>query len=217
MTNHGTKVRFSTSRSLPIPTPTLRSPPPHPQFSRQLTVPPSTQNTTDPEGRKHPISEGAGAVASDSLAAESVRAGGGFASNRDAAPLGVKGGNSTLANTDTRSAVKLEAARDKASRRDEGLDERVKYPEGAGGQGGFRGRIRSWGMRVDRRRGGKLRREMMRRGARGRAAVGEGVRVLVVMVMMLQRRLGRIYIRAIRRPRTSMPVMRRAGSRRGRT
>jgi len=68
-----------------------------------------------------------------------VRAGGDFASNRDAAPLGVKGGNSTLANTDTSSAVKLDAAPDKASRRDEGLDERVKYPEGAGGQGGFSG------------------------------------------------------------------------------
>lgn len=68
-----------------------------------------------------------------------MRAGGDFASNRDAAPLGVKGGNSTLANTDTSGAVKLDAAPDKASRRDEGLDERVKYPEGAGGQGAFSG------------------------------------------------------------------------------
>lgn len=78
-------------------------------------------------------------MASDSLAAESVRAGGDFASNRDAAPMGVKGANSTLANTDTSGAVTLEAAPDRPSRGEEGLDERVKYPEGAGGQGGGHG------------------------------------------------------------------------------
>lgn len=78
-------------------------------------------------------------MASDSLAAESVRAGGDFASNRDAAPMGVKGANSTLANTDTSGAVTLEAAPDRPSRGDEGLDERVKYPEGTGGQGGGKG------------------------------------------------------------------------------
>jgi len=84
-----------------------------------------------------------------------VRAGGGFASNRDAAPLGVKGGNSTLANTDTSSAVKLDAAPNKASRRDEGLDERVKYPEGAGGQGEFSGTHSKLGYAGGPKEGGK--------------------------------------------------------------
>ena len=47
--------------------------------------------------------------------------------------MGVKGSNSTLANTDTSGAVKLDAAPDAASRDDQGG--KVKYPEGAGGQG----------------------------------------------------------------------------------
>jgi len=83
-------------------------------------------------------------VTSDSLAAENVRAGGGFSENRDAAPMSVKGSNSTLANTDTSSAVKLDPAPDAESRQaTEDWQEAsrlkgaagLKYPEGMGGQG----------------------------------------------------------------------------------
>ena len=85
--------------------------------------------------------EGAGAVAKDSLAAESARAGGAFASNRDSEPLSVEGNKSTLNNTDTSAAETLAPAENKIQRDDvwneTGRDE--KYPEGAGGQGNFPG------------------------------------------------------------------------------
>lgn len=74
------------------------------------------QVSTDPAGRKDPILEGAGPVTSDSLAAESIREGGGFSANRDAAPLGVTSQNTTLNNTDTSAATKLPPARDAESR-----------------------------------------------------------------------------------------------------
>lgn len=102
------------------------------------------QNTTDPRSRTEPVVEGAGAVAKDSLAADSVRQGGGFAANRDAGPLGVEGSKSTLANDDTTNAVKLDAA-SAAAERGEDVPENssgpggAKYPEGAGGQPHFPG------------------------------------------------------------------------------
>ena len=89
----------------------------------------------------NPTKEGAGAVTSDSLAAESVRSGGAFGSNRDSEPLSVKGGNSTLNTTDTSSATTLPPAPD-ARTRDQVWNESGggdKYPEGAGGQGNFPG------------------------------------------------------------------------------
>ncbi|KAF7947108.1 uncharacterized protein EAE97_004357 [Botrytis byssoidea] len=62
------------------------------------------------------IKEGAGAIASDSLAAESTRAGGDFAKNRDGEPLGVAGANSTFANTNTSGATRLDPASDAEAR-----------------------------------------------------------------------------------------------------
>ena len=60
--------------------------------------------------------ESTGAVASDSLAAESIKAGEGFSENDNAAISGVKGANSTLNTTDTSGASVLPAARDGAQR-----------------------------------------------------------------------------------------------------
>ncbi|TAQ90064.1 hypothetical protein B7494_g1611 [Chlorociboria aeruginascens] len=62
------------------------------------------------------IREGAGAVALDSLAADSTREGGGFSENRNSEPLGVSGSNSTFANTDTSSARRLDPASDAEAR-----------------------------------------------------------------------------------------------------
>ena len=97
------------------------------------------QNTTDPRAKQE-IREGAGAVASDSLAAESARSGGGFSENRDSEPLAVKGSNSTFANTNTSSATTLNPA-PSASDRDSANDSagNTKYPETTGGQGQFPG------------------------------------------------------------------------------
>jgi len=83
----------------------------------------STQNPT--HGQKvtdssaPEIEEGAGAIASDSLAAESTRDGGDFAENRGSEPLGVKGANSTFANENTSGAETLEPSDSKASRTDD--------------------------------------------------------------------------------------------------
>ncbi|EFQ97120.1 hypothetical protein MGYG_00163 [Nannizzia gypsea CBS 118893] len=60
--------------------------------------------------------EAAGPVASDSLAAESVREHGKFGENKGSQPLGVQGSHSTFANTDTSSASKLQAAPDAEAR-----------------------------------------------------------------------------------------------------
>lgn len=102
------------------------------------------KNTSDPAVYSNPTSEGAGAVASDSLAAESARSGGKFGENRDSNPLSVKGDQSTLNNTDTSSAKTLAPASNAAEREEaESLDETSgeakgthgkKYPEGADGQ-----------------------------------------------------------------------------------
>ena len=76
------------------------------------------QHTTDPESQRNPVKEGAGAVASDSLAAESARSGGAFGENRDSNPLSVPGSKSTFANTDTSGATTLPPGRDARDRED---------------------------------------------------------------------------------------------------
>jgi hypothetical protein len=103
------------------------------------------QNTTDPRA-KHEIQEAPGPVASDSLAAESFRAGGGFSENRDSEPLGVKGANSTFANEDTSGATTLPASKDAPSRNDEKHSTSgpggAKYAEApSGGQPSFPGAV----------------------------------------------------------------------------
>ncbi|WEW56818.1 hypothetical protein PRK78_002273 [Emydomyces testavorans] len=75
-----------------------------------------TKTTSDPSRYTNPIREGAGFVAADSLAAESVRSGGKFAENKDSAPLSVEGHKSTLANKDTSGATALPPARDAEQR-----------------------------------------------------------------------------------------------------
>ncbi|KAL8638617.1 MAG: hypothetical protein Q9228_004250 [Teloschistes exilis] len=74
------------------------------------------KHTSDPEAHQNPIREGAGAVASDSLAAESSRAGGAFSENRNSEPLAVSGSSSTFNTTDTSGATKLAPAPDAAER-----------------------------------------------------------------------------------------------------
>jgi len=92
--------------------------------------------------------EPSGAIASDSLAAESVQSDGAFADNDNATPMGVKGASSTLANTDTSGATTLPPAADSTDREasdrlDESSDIKgpggLKYSEGTGGQGSFSG------------------------------------------------------------------------------
>ena len=82
--------------------------------------------------------EPVGQIASDSLAAESIKEGGAFAENDNAAISSVKGANSTLNNTDTSGATVLQPAADGTERvREEakglGSDEKgttgVKYPD----------------------------------------------------------------------------------------
>lgn len=92
----------------------------------------------------HPRAERAGPVASDSLAAESTRQGGGFGENRGAEPLGVKGSSSNFANTDTSGATTLAPARDATERDAHATEYDIskdlkgpggrKYPEALGGQ-----------------------------------------------------------------------------------
>jgi len=91
----------------------------------------------DPNLQQEPT----GAVASDSLAAESIQSGGAFGDNDNAQPMGVKGASSTLANTDTSGAITLQPAadsteREAADRLDESSDIKgpggLKYSEGVG-------------------------------------------------------------------------------------
>ena len=103
------------------------------------------QNTSDPSRYTEPTTEGAGAVASDSLAAESARSGGKFGDNRDSQPLKQSGSSSTFNNTDTSGATTLAPAPDAAEREakaawSETADEAKgpggqRYPEGVDGQG----------------------------------------------------------------------------------
>ncbi|KAL8829055.1 MAG: hypothetical protein Q9170_006328, partial [Blastenia crenularia] len=104
--------------------------------------PSGTKVTTDPSSYQNPISESAGPIASDSLAAESSRSGGAFASNPNSTPQSVSGSSSTFANTDTSGARKLDPAPDAAEREAKEAWREVpdeargtagqKYPEGAG-------------------------------------------------------------------------------------
>ncbi|TVY82337.1 hypothetical protein LSUE1_G002496 [Lachnellula suecica] len=88
---------------------------------------------TDPNAPA--IQEGAGPVASDSLAAESSRADGGFASNRGSEPQGVKGANSTFANQNTSGATRLDPSSDAEARlaQDDWAEEK-KLSSSLGGQ-----------------------------------------------------------------------------------
>ncbi|CAG8984249.1 hypothetical protein HYALB_00010505 [Hymenoscyphus albidus] len=92
------------------------------------------QKVTDPNAPV--IKEGAGAVVSDSLAAESARAGGGFASNRDTDPFGAKGSNSIFTNRDTSSATRLDPAVDAEAREAESDWAEEKKLGASGGQRG---------------------------------------------------------------------------------
>lgn len=91
--------------------------------------------------REEAAQEPTGPVASDSLAAESTRSGGGFSENENPEILGVKGGQSTLNTTDTSGASVLHPASSGAEREKQdalglGSGETgtsgAKYPEGAG-------------------------------------------------------------------------------------
>ncbi|KAI9882139.1 MAG: hypothetical protein M1823_006116 [Watsoniomyces obsoletus] len=97
-----------------------------------------TKVKTDPAGQRNIIQEGAGPVTSDSLAAESTRSGGGFAANRDAQPLSVKGANSTFNTTDTSAARELPPAAHGADRPDRD-DVLLQTGSGAQRQGGHEG------------------------------------------------------------------------------
>jgi hypothetical protein len=106
------------------------------------------QNTSHPERYENPIQEGPGPIAADSLAAESTRSGGSFSENKDSEPLGVKGANSTFANTDISSATILPPAPDAEARQAQNdWDETsrlkgeagIKYPEALGGQPDYPG------------------------------------------------------------------------------
>ena len=107
------------------------------------------KNTSDPEGYRNPKNEGPGAIASDSLAAESVNSGGEFSKNPNSEPLSVSGSSSTFNNTDTSGATTLGPTPDAAEREaKEAWQETsdgakgpggLKYPEGLGGQGTFDG------------------------------------------------------------------------------
>lgn len=70
-----------------------------------------------------PKQENPGPIASDSLAAESSRAGGAFSENRNSEPQKVKGSSSTFANTDTSSATTLAPAPSAAERDGRGANE----------------------------------------------------------------------------------------------
>ncbi|KAJ5204630.1 uncharacterized protein N7498_005509 [Penicillium cinerascens] len=97
----------------------------------------STKVTNDPLASQQPIEEPSGPVASDSLAAQSIKQGGGFSENRGAEPMGVSGNKSTLNNTDTSAATELPPAPVGGLREDRQRQE--KYPEALGGQGNFPG------------------------------------------------------------------------------
>ncbi|KAJ9351862.1 hypothetical protein C8Q69DRAFT_467509 [Paecilomyces variotii] len=95
-----------------------------------------TKVTSDPERYNRPVQEKPGAIANDSLAAESVKQGGAFQRNADAAPLDVSGSSSTLNNTNTSGASQLSSSRDAATR---DPDNKERYPDSLGGQGSFPG------------------------------------------------------------------------------
>ena len=81
-------------------------------------------NQKDPNLQQEP----SGAVASDSVAAESLKSGGAFADNDNAEAMGVKGASSTLNNQDTSGATTLPPAADGSAR--EGGDSGEQYQAG---------------------------------------------------------------------------------------
>ncbi|KAL6715570.1 hypothetical protein ACLMJK_006531 [Lecanora helva] len=142
----------SSAQGMKVSKYTLNFPPFIPQnlfFYLKYLTNPSKQHTTDPEALNNPKIEGAGAVASDSLAAESARSGGKFGDNRDSQPLKQSGSSSTFNNTDISGATTLAPAPDAGEREAQsayhGTDAAArgvagqKYPEGAGGQGDIQG------------------------------------------------------------------------------
>lgn len=94
----------------------------------------STKVTTDPLASQQPIEEPSGPVPTDSLAAESIRKGGGFSENRGAEPASYQ---SSLKNSNTSRATELPPASVGGVREDRQRQE--KYPEALGGQGNFPG------------------------------------------------------------------------------
>ncbi|KAJ5793733.1 hypothetical protein N7457_000332 [Penicillium paradoxum] len=97
----------------------------------------STKVTTDPRAQQEPIREPSGPITNDSLAAESIRQGGAFSSNRGAEPMGVSSEQSTVNNTDTSASIKLPSAPTACHRQDRHIEQ--KYPENMCGQGNFPG------------------------------------------------------------------------------
>jgi len=97
------------------------------------------QQVTDPHDT---LRESTGPVASDSLAADSIRAEGEFSKNPGNEPWGVKGENSTFANTNTSGATRLHPASDAEARmaEDDWAEEKklgtsaTSYPGAANGQ-----------------------------------------------------------------------------------
>lgn len=90
---------------------------------------------------QHGGREATGPVTSDSLAAESMRRGGGFSENENAAQMDVRGSDSTFNTTDTSGARALHPAQDGATREKQdalgrGSDEKgttgLRYPDAAG-------------------------------------------------------------------------------------
>ncbi|KGO72677.1 hypothetical protein PITC_056630 [Penicillium italicum] len=95
-----------------------------------------TKVTTDPRTEQR-IEEPSGPITNDSLAAESIRRGGGFSGNRGAEEMGMSGNQSTVNNTKTSASIKLPSATSGASRQDR--HEEQMYPECVVGQGNFPG------------------------------------------------------------------------------
>ncbi|KAH7092060.1 hypothetical protein FB567DRAFT_516393 [Paraphoma chrysanthemicola] len=96
--------------------------------------------TTDPEGNRNPIYEGAGTVTSDSLAAESLKNDGDFGSgNPKAAASNQPSASTNTNNTDTSSATRLDPAVDAHAREaQEGWSEEssIKASKGLGKESG---------------------------------------------------------------------------------
>jgi len=118
----------------------------HSYYSLKMSTRNPTHGTkvTDPNAPQ--IHEGAGAVASDSLAAESSREGGDFSENRNSEPLGVSGSNSTFANENTSGARRIDPALDAEARmaeedwaEEKKLGAGSSYPDNSGGQLGSSG------------------------------------------------------------------------------
>jgi len=90
------------------------------------TYQPPSKGTKVTDPNAPAIKEPAGPVAADSLAAESDA----FSQNRGGQPLGVSGGSSTFANTNTSGAQRLDPTPDAESRQDGS----GAYPDALGGQ-----------------------------------------------------------------------------------